>query len=115
MNYNNRTGRKPLAKARVIRAMRALQGQGIPATLNTILKREPALAKSSALQALAQLPGEANMQVRLLPGSNRTRQYILCTAAQHYAIQLDPDTLRFGARAENTLLLILREAELGSA
>jgi len=111
MHYSSRTGRKPLAKARVIRALRALQSQGTPATLSTILEREPKLPKSSAMQALAQLPAEANLQVRTLPGSRSVRQYILATAAQHYGIQLDPDTRREGARAENTLLIILNDHE----
>lgn len=111
MRFENRTGRKPIAKARVIRALRALQSQAIPATLQTILQREPGLAKSSAMLALAQLPSEANLQVRSLPGANGVRQYILATAAQHHGINLDPDTVRFGARAENTLLVILSEHE----
>ncbi|TLX70483.1 hypothetical protein FAS41_27855 [Pseudomonas nicosulfuronedens] len=111
MRYENRTGRKPLAKARVIRALRALQTQGIPATLGTILKREPGLAKSSALQALAQLPSEANLQVRILAGTSSTRQYILATTAQHHGIKLDSDTIRAGARAENTLLILLGDWE----
>ncbi|MNR34826.1 hypothetical protein D3C85_1526290 [compost metagenome] len=76
-----------------------------------ILRREPGLAKSSAMQALAQLPTEANLQVRTLAGTASTRQYILATAAQHHGIKLDADTIRNGARAENTLLVILRDAE----
>lgn len=111
MRFMNRIGRKPIAKARVIRALRALQTQAIPATLQTILQREPGLPRSSALQALAQLPEEANLQVRRLPGSNTVRQYILATAAQHHGINLDPDTVRYGARAENTLLIILSDHE----
>ncbi|KUM43914.1 hypothetical protein [Pseudomonas sp. EpS/L25] len=107
MRYETRAGRKPIAKALVIRALRALQAQGIPATLQTILEREPKLATSTALHALAQLPTEANLQVRSLPGSRGTRQYILATAALHHGIKLDPDTIREGARSENTLLVIL--------
>jgi len=114
IKYLGRNGRRPIAKARVIRALRTLQAQGQPATLQGILKEEPGLARSSALQALAQLPEEAHLQVRALPGSSTVRQYILATAAQHHGIKLDSDIARAGARAENTLLCILQDHEKGN-
>lgn len=104
-------GRKPLAQARVIRALRHLNCTNQPGTVGAILRLEPTLNRSSCTTAVAALVNDCGLIVRVLPGSAGIRACTLATHAHRAGVVLSADDSRFYTRLENTALLMLAEHE----
>lgn len=108
-------GRKPLAQARVIRALRHLNSMNEPGTVGAILRLEPTLTRSSCTTAVASLVKDCGLIVRVLPGSAGIRTCRLATYAHRVGVTLSDTDLRYYTRMENTALLMLSEHEQSKA
>ncbi|MCW6054498.1 hypothetical protein [Pseudomonas fragariae (ex Marin et al. 2024)] len=108
-------GRKPLAQARVIRALRHLNCTNQPGTVGAILRLEPTLNRSSCTTAVAALVKDCGLIVHVLPGSAGIRSCTLATHAHRAGASLSETDLRYFTRMENTALLMLSEHEKAKA
>lgn len=107
---HERNGPKPRTAARIVRAMRQLSNRNEPVTTAVLRREVPGVPNATILRAVQWLEREAGLLKRRIQGTN-VREYLLGSQSARWGIQVEPELIRYYARTETTLLVLLNEWE----